>query len=239
MLTSEQGVPAPAPPAGKSISSALLIDSVSLRTRLEALHERTQETPNFNPVFQLSLEMSRALEAGSASLADLARLVSELECESLQSRATRLVRVLAPLDEAGNREACCALASAATTFEELSMQWTSPMLHVVFTAHPTFLLTPAQSDAIAHGASNGDISKQAVCTTGNERPSITLAHEHREAMAAIAHAGNSSAHFQSLPRKWQTSRLNARQNTPMNKCKAMRRSRQTALSQSRPVTISY
>lgn len=188
MLISEQSVDALTPPAGKPISSPLLIDADSLRARLEVLHERTQETPNFNPVFQLSLEISRALEAGSASIAILARLVSELECESLQSRATRLVRVLAPLDEAGNREACCALASGATTFEELSLQWSSPMLHVVFTAHPTFLLTPAQSDAIADGASSGDMSKQAVCTTGKERPSITLAHEHREAMAAIAHA---------------------------------------------------
>ena len=31
----------------------------ALLSRLEALHERTEETPLFNPVFQLSLDLSR------------------------------------------------------------------------------------------------------------------------------------------------------------------------------------
>ena len=36
--------------------------------RLEALHARTAETPLFNPVFQLGLELSRRLESGEAPL---------------------------------------------------------------------------------------------------------------------------------------------------------------------------
>ena len=35
-----------------------------LTDRLQALHARTAETPLFNPVFQLSLELSRLIERG-------------------------------------------------------------------------------------------------------------------------------------------------------------------------------
>ena len=36
----------------------------ALEARLGELHQRTRETPLFNPVFQLSLDLSRALEGG-------------------------------------------------------------------------------------------------------------------------------------------------------------------------------
>lgn len=188
MSTSDQRVSRSDLPAEESTSSALPADADALRTRLEALHERTQENPLFNPVFQLSLEISRELEAGAASIEDLTNLVTELECESLQSRAVRLVQMLSPLDDADNRQACGALASAAATFDKLSWRWSSPLLHVVFTAHPTFLLTPAQSDTIADAASSGDMGKLTARLPSAERPGITLAHEHDQAMAAIAHA---------------------------------------------------
>ncbi len=35
-----------------------------LTDRLQALHQRTVETPLFNPVFQLAHDVSRQLEAG-------------------------------------------------------------------------------------------------------------------------------------------------------------------------------
>ena len=55
--------------------------------RLGELHLRTRETPLFNPVFQLSLDLSRELESGSIGLDRIEALVAELECEALQSRA--------------------------------------------------------------------------------------------------------------------------------------------------------
>src|SRR3546814_6821683 len=64
-------------------SVAVLID------RLGELHGRTRETPLFNPVFQLGLDISRALEAGELTLDGIAALVAELGCLSLQSRADR------------------------------------------------------------------------------------------------------------------------------------------------------
>jgi phosphoenolpyruvate carboxylase len=58
----------------------------------------------------------------------------------------------------------------------------------VFTAHPTFLLTPAQSEAVAAAASSDAPVDAGVCVVPAERPAVTLAHEHEQAMAAIAHA---------------------------------------------------
>ena len=46
----------------------------ALRERLEALHERTRETPLFNPVFQLSLDISRRLEGGEIDLRQIAAM---------------------------------------------------------------------------------------------------------------------------------------------------------------------
>ena len=51
----------------------------SLSERLRVLHRQTQETPLFNPVFQLSLDISRKLESGELSIDALAGLVDELE----------------------------------------------------------------------------------------------------------------------------------------------------------------
>ena len=49
----------------------------SLSERLRVLHRQTRETPLFNPVFQLSLDISRKLESGDLGIADLGGLVDE------------------------------------------------------------------------------------------------------------------------------------------------------------------
>jgi phosphoenolpyruvate carboxylase len=47
-----------------------------LDARLQDLHRHTAETPLFNPVFQLSLELSRRIESGDLTLDAIAALVS-------------------------------------------------------------------------------------------------------------------------------------------------------------------
>ena len=61
----------------------------SLSDRLRVLHSQTRETPLFNPVFQLSLDISRKLESGELGIDALAGLVDELEAQSLDARAVR------------------------------------------------------------------------------------------------------------------------------------------------------
>ena len=159
-----------------------------LLDRLSALRQRTSETPLFNPAFQLSLELSRALEGGAISLDTLEEIVAELECDALQSRARHLRRLLAPVGPAENlAKFAAALDKEPSDFSAFRARWESPQLHCVFTAHPTFLLTPEQSAAVADAAAGESAIDKRACGFGGERPTVTLEYEHRRAMDAIAH----------------------------------------------------
>src|SRR5690606_19443845 len=70
-------------------------------------------------------------------------------------------------------------------FAAFRVRWERPQLHAVFTAHPTFLLAPQEASAVADKASSGG---ESACVAPQERPGITLAFEHAEAMRAIANA---------------------------------------------------
>ncbi|MFN3510727.1 MAG: phosphoenolpyruvate carboxylase, partial [Tsuneonella troitsensis] len=153
--------------------------------RLRVHHRQTADTPLFNPVFQLSLDLSRDLESGALTIDGLGAMVAELECSGLKSRADRLEALVEP-DKADATIA--ALVAEEGDFDTFAERWSRPQLHAVFTAHPTFLLAPAQSNAIAAAASDRDGSDDAVCAVSGERPALTLDFEHGEAMRAIAHA---------------------------------------------------
>lgn len=158
------------------------------RERLQDLHALTNQTPLFNPVAQLGLDISRQLEAGELSLADIASDIAQLECEAQESRAARLLRLLAPVDEAANLDLVAKAASTGRSFEEFAANWAQPLLHVVFTGHPTFLLNDAEADAIANAASSGEVHAD-LCLPGRPREAISLVEEHDQAMAAMQKAG--------------------------------------------------
>jgi len=166
-----------------------MMRSVSdLLERLKANHAHTRETPLFNPVFQLSLDVSRELEADGIDLDGIEAMVAELECDAMQNRAGRLRALVAPVaineNLSGFEEN---LVQASADFEPFKASWERPQLHCVFTAHPTFLLSPGQTSAIAAAASQGAQIDETVCQISGERPAITLDYEHEQAMAAIAH----------------------------------------------------
>lgn len=160
----------------------------ALHARLQELHPRTADTPLFNPVFQVGLELSRRIEAGTLSLDSVAALVAELECQGLQARATRLTRLIAPVAHGENTQRLQAIADQAGDFASFAAKWQHPLVHVVFTAHPTFLLSTAQSAAVAASASTGAIGAGTACAAPGTRDSITLDSEHAAAMAAITRA---------------------------------------------------
>lgn len=164
-----------------------------LRARLKDLHALTAQTPLFNPVFQLSLDVSRVLEGKAIDLKQIEAMVSDLECESLQSRAARLLRLLSPVARADNLTLFRKLAAdsaACGDFDTYAARWSQPLLHAVFTAHPTFLLSGDQADAVASAASSGDVSESTVCIASAVRDPITLDAEHDQALAAIRMAGD-------------------------------------------------
>jgi phosphoenolpyruvate carboxylase len=158
-----------------------------LEARLAELHVQTVQTPLFNPVFQLAMELSRSLEAGTITLETIEGLVAELECEGLRARAARIQRLVGPMAPDENAARLRAL-SQEEDFAEFAARWQRPLAHVVFTAHPTFLLTRAQSASVAEAASSGDLSPESVCAVPGGRDSITLDYEHEAALAALARA---------------------------------------------------
>lgn len=160
----------------------------SLDHRLSELHELTKQTPLFNPVFQLSLELSRMLESGEFDLDGVETLVAELECDALHSRSERLRRLVAPVSPDTNLNAVAALTD--DDFESYRDRWERPQIHAVFTAHPTFLMSPAQSDAVAHSASQEGPIDDSACVASASRPPVTLDYEHDRAMRAIANAAS-------------------------------------------------
>ena len=185
---------------------------LDLDNRLEDLHVRTSETPMFNPVFQVALELSRKLEAGQITLASFEGMVAEMECEGLRARAARLIRLVAPLDLAENDSRVRALAEAED-FTAFAARWQRPLVHVVFTAHPTFLLSAAQTEAVAASASTGDLSQETVCTAPHARDVITLDSEHEAVMAAMARGQDARDRINALlfeqaaaqwPKRWRS-----------------------------------
>ncbi len=158
-----------------------------LEERLKELHVQTAQTPIFNPVFQLGLDLSRSLESGAMSLDDIEGLVAEMECEGLRARAARLQRLVGPMSATENETRLRALADE-DDFAAFAAQWQRPLAHVVFTAHPTFLLNAAQSATVTAAASSGDLSRDLVCAASNAPDTITLDYEHEAALAALTRA---------------------------------------------------
>ena len=145
-----------------------------LLQRLRELAQRTAETPLYNPVFQLSHEISRKLEAGEIGLDRVERWLDELYAASLDSRAARLARLL---DSDGGG------SDSMANFPAFRARWESPSLHAVFTGHPTFLLSEREYESIARRALGEKGAKAA-----HDVSEITLPYEHAQAMAAIANA---------------------------------------------------
>ncbi len=177
-----------------------------LNARLQEMHALTSQAPLYNPVFQLSLDLSRQIEGGELGFKDLNTLVSELECDALQSRAAKLHRLLSPVSVADNDTALAKIAQDET-FDAFAVRWATPVQHIVFTAHPTFLLNGAQSDAVAQAATKGEISEQMVCVADHSRDTVTLDYEHAEAMAAIGRAAAARDHlsaqlFDQAAKRW-------------------------------------
>jgi len=167
------------------MGGAQLQTIAQLTERLQDLHKLTAQTPLYNPVFQLGIELSRLLENGEMTLDRIESLVAEMECEGLRARAARLDRLLGDVSPEANEKRLDDAASG-DDFTRFAVRWQRPAVHAVFTAHPTFLLSKAQTEAVTTSASTGDFADATVCAADPGRDTITLDYEHEAAMAAIA-----------------------------------------------------
>lgn len=166
-------------------------------SRLADYNSAALRDPMATGVRQLALDLLDRSDADSASLDALVKRISD---RALRDRAGRLgVSKLAgdwrKIVEAG-------LAPIKTaSFDVIKAALESRRAGIVFTAHPTFALSPPMRDALGALASGADV--EIAPLNHAPEPGITLADEHEDAGAAIVRAqaalrGLSSALFEWL-----------------------------------------
>ena len=158
----------------------------ALAERLVALRAEVRADPLTNPVRQLAHELSRALEGGALTLDKLSGLVGLLDRDAFALRAAHVRRYARLGDEdATLGAAVAALSDGFDDFAGFSAYWSRRIETVVFTGHPTFLLRPEARERLARCAERDASPDEGA---GLPDPAITLAKEHGQAAAAMAHA---------------------------------------------------
>ena len=131
---------------------------------------------------QLAHELSRALEGGALGVERLGELASVLGEDAFALRAGHVARYLAPAGTDGLDAAVAELSAPLETFEAFSAFWSRRIETIVFTGHPTFLLTPGARERLAEAALAGRAPTDG---PGMPDPDISLGAEHAQARAAL------------------------------------------------------
>ncbi len=176
-----------AAPASETTSRDPASLEARCRARLKIFRDRLPDEPRYNPVAQLSFELSRDLEAGKLDHADLVALARRLGQESFEARAAGLGAYVGPVAREANldrlRAAFARLLGETPDLDADVERLAKARIGVVFTAHPTFLLKRRQRQALARMAS-GQAVETPSDPLGPDRP-LTLQVEHLATMDAL------------------------------------------------------
>lgn len=149
-----------------------------------AARKRVADDPFGNPVLDMALRLSRALDEGELALGDLAEAIRGLRDGAFAERAARLGAYVGGTDEQLSLEAMQALAKrlAGGTFLDFSRAVGRNRFTAVFTAHPTFSMPYEVGNALAMVASGRD-AKSGFASHRPTKP--TLLQEFAQAVKAI------------------------------------------------------
>ncbi|HET6184526.1 MAG TPA: phosphoenolpyruvate carboxylase [Acetobacteraceae bacterium] len=155
---------------------------------------RADADPFGNPVLSVSLAITRMMDEDRLALPQIAAAVRELRDLAFAARARRLARYVGGTDEAANTAALAAVARNVLRPDpaDSPVPWARfrecverPRYAAVFTAHPTFALSPETYAALAEAACGAPAPPPPL---GSHRPGpITLDQEFARATAAISH----------------------------------------------------
>lgn len=150
--------------------------------------------PFGSPALALALLLSRRMDDGGLSRAELAKLLRDLGQSAFRDRAGRLREAVGVVPMAETDQALTVLATriarpdpqdSPVRFAAFAAAAERPRAAAVFTAHPTFSLPPVANTALAAMASGGPAPEEALPL----RPEVpTLAMEFTQAAEAISHA---------------------------------------------------
>lgn len=167
------------------------------RHQLTELRAGIRDDPQSNPVAALAFRISRDLESGNRSLADLDGLVKRLSEDAFRERAKRLAHYL-DLPKAGDEKQLRAFIrgqaqDGALPFTDFQALWLRAKIGIVFTAHPTFAISEMLSNLLAKTMESFDDPERQRWLEGElaelphrNQPTIDIAYEHRLAQATIA-----------------------------------------------------
>ncbi|MBW4022728.1 MAG: phosphoenolpyruvate carboxylase [Proteobacteria bacterium] len=154
--------------------------------------DRAAEDPFSNPVMTMALTLSRRIDQGTLTDADLSGLVCWLRDQAWQERAERLADYVGLDARVPAAEEMAALArrlvrpdpdDSAIPFVQFRRAVERTRFSAVFTAHPTFSLPYPVADGLARAASG---EAGTACFTSHRPPPVTLEDEFDQARAAIS-----------------------------------------------------
>ena len=154
----------------------------ALAERLSALRAEIRADPLSNPVRQLAHELSRGLEGGTLDASRLGELASILDKDAFALRAEHVDRYLRQSGADELDAVVAELSEPLGTFEAFSAFWSRRLETIVFTGHPTFLLTPRSREQLVEAALDGQVPLDG---PDMPDPDITLADEHAQARSAL------------------------------------------------------
>jgi phosphoenolpyruvate carboxylase len=167
------------------------------RAKLDSARGRLVDEPRYNPVAQLAFELSRELEAGRVTRADLDALALRLGQETFTARAQALHDYVGPVDMEENRASLRRVAERLLADGRRGISGATPLartqLGIVFTGHPTFLLSSVNRHKLARMA-GGEAVTPPDALMAPDSP-ITLAVEHAAALSALDAAKTAIAEF--------------------------------------------
>ncbi|MDE2516009.1 MAG: phosphoenolpyruvate carboxylase [Rhodospirillales bacterium] len=167
--------------------------SEPLLTLTEEAMRRAAHDPFGNPVMSVALAITRRIDTGDLPEPAIVALITGLREKAFADRAARIAAYVGGTDAAANHAALAHLAGqvlrpdpadSPVPFAQFRAAIERTRHAAVFTAHPTFALPAPVFASLAAMASGAP----APPAHASHRPGpITLAEEHAQAIAAIAH----------------------------------------------------
>ena len=174
--------------------------------KLRGYRERLKEDPQFNPIKQLAFNISRDLERGILNRKKLSSIGKHLCDKGLLHRAAQTRNYMGSLDM-GEKETRLKAAFKAQSlkngmpipFEEFCAIWQKPLHGIVYTAHPTFVMSVELRKMLVSLIESGDDNADLLEALShiNHRPDedISLQYEHEQVQEAIYHARSATLKF--------------------------------------------
>ncbi|MGE0024876.1 MAG: phosphoenolpyruvate carboxylase, partial [Hyphomicrobium sp.] len=167
------------------------LDEKVLRADLKALRAQIPDQPTLNPIVNVAFDLSRRLEAGEVSFAELSALATRLMDSACVHRAMLLKEQIGLESERATRKEFAEFVAREVAgidpddFEAFRARFARARNGIVFTAHPTFGLSEALCNRMVDIAMAGSAKAQPIGLPHRPDPSLTLDYEHGRAQSAI------------------------------------------------------